>query len=268
MTRSKVFLTIAVLLVFVSMLGAWTGNDMAETRYVNPMLLSTYANENIYYTRRDLVGPIMTAGECPYFYPVSGLTNACGAVAGAEIVAFYDKYFTDLIPDWTPHYNSGKYRWQDSTYVPAVMRELYTLMRTNVDGAGVSESDFLNGLKSYINGKGHQVSYDNAKSGNKVNYEKCLDAVDNNKVVVLFTSATRVCNIVDNFDYDTIVPTNISDAHIMVIFGYFEVYYYDFTGMFRYDRYLKVAMGMNGYDSMFFKADNTDVQAAYVVNIQ
>lgn len=269
MTRTKGFLIIAVLLAFVSVFGAWTGSNNVETRYADAMLLSTYANETIYYTSRDVVGPVNTPGNCPFYEPLSDLTNACGATAGAEIVAYYDKYYPNLIPDWVSYYPaSGKYRFQDETYVPAIMRDLYTRMRTNVDDVGVSRTDFLNGLTSYINSKGHTVSYQNVKSGNSLNYEQCKSAINNNKIIVLFTLPTCVYGVSSGTNSDGITTTNIAGAHIMVIFGYCELRYYNNSGLFRTDLYLNVAIGQTGYTSAFYRADCTDTEAAYIVNIQ
>lgn len=269
MTRTKGFLIIAVLLVCVSVFGAWTGSNVVETRYADAMLLSTYATETVYYTSKEVTGPINTFGKCPFYEPISGLANSCGAVAGAEIVAFYDRYFPELIPDWTPYYTSNNnYRKQDTVYIPALMSDLYTRMRTNVDDVGVSRTDFLNGLTSYVNGKGHQISYQSVKSGSTLNYEQCKNAIDNNKVIVLFTLPTEVYHIYLGTNQETITPTNIAGAHIMVAFGYFQVKYYNNSGLFRTDTYLNVAIGQTGYTSAFYKINSADTEAAYIVNIQ
>lgn len=270
MKKSKFFLITAILLVFMSVFGAWTGTSAnGETRYADAPLLSTYANVTYNYTSRDVVGPINTVGDCPFFEPLSDLSNACGAVAGAEIVAFYDRYFTDLIPNWTPYYASNnKYRYQDETVIPAIMRELYTLMRTNVDDVGVSETDFLNGLRSYINSKGHQVNYQSVMTANYLNYEQCKNAIQNNKVIVLFTTPTEVYHISSVPDRDTIGTINIAGAHIMLIFGYCELTYYYNSDVIGYYKFLNVAMGRTGYTSEFYKPESTSTQAAYIVNIQ
>lgn len=269
MTKTKTFITVAILLAFVSMFGAWTGGNNTETRYADSLLYSTYASETVSFTRREVTGPVTTTGNCPFFYPLADLTNACGAVAGAELVAFYDRYFPDLIPDWTPYYTANNnYRRQDSTYIPAVMRQLYTLMRTNVDDVGVSRTDFLNGLTSYFNSKGRQISYQSVKSGNTINYEQCKNAIDNNKAIVLFTLPTNVYGIGTGTTSDTIDAISIDGAHIMVAYGYIQVRYYNNSGLFRTDTYLIVAMGQVGYTSMFYRVDSTTTQAAYIVNVQ
>ena len=269
MTKSKSFLIVAILLVFVSMFGAWSGASAydAEVRYADAPLISTYANETINYTRKEIVEENYTDGKCPMY--ISNLTNACGAVAGAEIVAFYDKYYPELIPNWVSYYTaSGKYRVQDATYVPALTSELYTLMRTNVDDVGVSRTDFLNGLTSYINGKGYQVSYQSVKSGNSLNYTQCKNAVDNNKVIALFVLPTTIYEIINSSNSDVITSSNIAGAHIMVVYGYTKINYYNASGLFRTDTYLRVSTGRADIQSAYYRIDSTTTDAAYIVNIQ
>lgn len=269
MKKTKIFLLVVAMLVCLWACGAWTiDGGAAETRYADPALLSAYADERIDFTSRDIVGPVTTDGKCPFYYGLSDLPNSCGAVAGAEIVAYYDKYFPNLIPDWDSYFPAtGKYRSQNSTYVAPLMRDLYTRMRTNVDDVGVSRTDCLNGLTSYVNSKGYQVSYQSVMSGNTLNFEQCKTAIANNKVIILFTAPTSVYDLSTDTDHDTLFPINISGAHIMVIFGYCEVTYYNNGAMFRNDKYLYVAVGKTGYSSMLYKANDTATQAAYVVNI-
>lgn len=262
------FAIIPVLLVCVMMFGAWTNVDNADVRYADADFVSTYATETVTYTSREVSEKGTTDGRCPEYFQISGLTNACGAVAGAEIVAFYDKYYPALIPGWTSYYPAtGKYRIQEETYVPALMNELYTLMRTNVDDVGVSEADFLNGLKSYVNGKGYKINYQNVKSGSTVNYAQCKAAIDNNKVIALLVQPTSVYNLFENAGEDLLVPTNIAGAHIMVAYGYWQIKYYNNSGLFRTDTYLYVATGRDGIPTALFKVDSTDLEGAYVINI-
>ena len=269
MTKTKTFITVAILLAFVSVFGAWTGGNNTETRYADSLLYSTYANETVNYTRRVITAEGYTSGNCPFYAGPSDLTNACGAVAGSEIVAFYDKYYPNMITDWTSYYTStGKYRLQDSTYVPAVMRQLYTLMRTNVDDVGVSRTDFLNGLTSYINSKGYGVNYQSVKSGNTIDFAQCKNAIDNNKVIALFALPTTLYELAEGTNNDTYMTINISSAHIMVVFGYIQFQYYNASGLFRTDTYLYAAIGKTGYKFGMYKINSADTEAAYIVNIQ
>lgn len=269
MTRTKTFITVAILLAFVSVFGAWTGSNNVESRYADAQLYSTYASETINYTKKVTTAQNFTDGNCPFYYGTPDITNACGAVAGSEIVAFYDKYYPNMIPNWTSYYTaSGKYRIQDSVYVPALTRELYTLMRTNVDDVGVSRTDFLNGLTSYINGKGYQVNYQSVKSGKTIDFAQCRNAIDNNKVIALFALPTTVYQLSTESNRDTYAGININSAHIMVVFGYVQYQYYNTSGLFRTDTYLYAAMGKVGYNYVLYKIDSTTTEAAYIVNVQ
>lgn len=273
MTKTKIFTVTAFLLVLITVCCAGTSVNAyassAEVRYSDAPLLSPYSSIVINYTRREITAENYTDGNCPYYYPVSGLTNACGAVAGSEVVAFYDKYFPELIPDWVSYYPaSGKYRVQDFTYVPSVMREMYTLMRTNVEDVGVSRTECLDGLRSYINGRGRQVSYQSVTSGSSINFEQCKNAIDNNKVILLFTLPTTVYAMSEANNSDSFFETNIAGAHIMVAFGYLQIKYYNNGGLFRTDTFLQVAMGQPGYTEKMYKIDSATTEAAYIVNIQ
>lgn len=271
MTKNKIFLTIAILLIFVVVFAAGTSAfaSAGEIRYADAPILSTYDSEIINYTSREITQENYTFGRCPMFTGTSDLTNACGAVAGAEIVAFYDRYYDNLIPDWTPYYTSNNnYRRQDSVVVPALIRELYTLMRTNVDDVGVSESDFLNGLTSYVNGKGHKVNYQSVKSGKSISFEQCKNAIDNNKVIVLFVLPTTVYNLTETSNYDLLSPKNIAGAHIMVAYGYLQIKYYNNSGLFRTDTYLYASTGKGDFPSAYYRIDSATTQAAYIVNVQ
>lgn len=256
-----------VLTVCLFTFGAWTYNTTAQ-RYADVQLVSTYTTTTVNYTSKDDSVYKRTAGNTPCYISLNDMTNACGAVAGAEIVAYYDKYFENLIPDWVSYYpKTGKYRLQDSTYVPAVMRELYTLMRTNVDDVGVSESDFKDGLKKYINNHGYNVSYQNVVSGSSIDYNACKQAIDNNKIIALLTRACEIYEVGYGNGHDTIVGVNITGSHIMVAYGYQEIRYYNESGLFRTDLYLDVATGWSLPETSYYKVNPHNLNAAYIVNI-
>lgn len=271
MIRKKIFLATAILLIFVAVfgVGASAYASVAETRYADAPVRSPYASEIINYTSKEVTEENYTFGRCPMFTGTSDLDNACGAIAGAEIVAFYDRYFPELIPDWTPYFNSNlNYRWQDDVVIPALIHELYTLMRTNVDDVGVSRTDFLNGLTSYVTGKGYQINYQSVKSGNSLNYQQCKNAIDNNKVIVLFVNPTTVYTLTEANGYDALAPKNITGAHIMLAFGYLQIKYYNANGLFRTDTSLCIATGRDDFPLVFYKIDSTTTNYAYIVNVQ
>lgn len=269
MTKGKKLIFVPILLVFLMMFGAWTYQVDTEDRYADAALVTPRSSsETINYTDRVEKLLYNTSGNCPLYRQINGLTNACGAVAGAEIVAFYDKYYPNMITGWQSHFDSGFYRLQDTTYVPAVMNELYTLMRTNVDDVGVSEDDFKNGLKTYVNNQGYSLSYTSVRNWlGRLNFDDCKAALDQNKVIVLFTKAGDVYQVGSGDGYDTIYPTTIAGAHIMVAYGYYQVEYYNAKGLFRTDTYLHVAVGHTAPTHAYYKIDSTNLNAAYVVNV-
>lgn len=258
------FMLCASLLVF----GAWTTNAVVpETRYADAQLISAYANETIAYDTKEITTNT-TVRETPEYEPIGGLSNSCGAVAGAIIVGFYDKYLTNLIPNWDPCFPNGKYRMQDYEHVPAVMNQLYTLMRTNVDDVGVSQSDCLNGLRSYVNQQGYSLSYSSVASTSSLDYAACKNAIDNNKPILIFSRPCDLYFVATNTDGDDVrVPTNISGAHIMVVYGYEEIRYYNNGSLFRTDIYLMARTGWTALTYGLYQVSTHTLNAAYVVSI-
>lgn len=260
---------LALSLISVLIFGGWTTEQGATTeRYADAPIISKIASTTIEYNYRT-VDWNYTPGYVPYFTQVSGMSNACGAVAGAEIVAFYDKYYENLIPGWVSYYPaSGVYRFQDSVYVPAVMWELYDLMQTNVKDVGVSEQEFVDGLKAYINNHGYSVNMQNVVSGSSIDYQACKNAINNNKVIALLSHAGDVYDLKEYSGHDTVTPINIAGSHIMVAYGYYEINYYNSNNnLFRTDMYLEVATGLSIPQTALYKVNPHNLSSAYIVNI-
>ncbi|MDE7406389.1 MAG: hypothetical protein K2M89_05915 [Clostridiales bacterium] len=259
--------TIALLMLCLPFCGGWTSapNNQAEDRYVGGELIATYASETISYVSKEVVEDISTVKGTPEYSAVSGMQNGCGAVAGAIIVGFYDKYYGNLIPDWDSYYSTGTYRMQNGTYVQTLLFDLYDRMQTNVIAEGVSESEFKNGLKSYVVDHGYNIQYTSLGTGNGFNYSAFKTAVTNNEPTVLFVrpSTLYFCQAHSNEDY--IITSNISGNHIMVAYGYYEVKYTLSNGT-RTDKYLHVATGLSGDSTALYKVGSY-IDAAYKVTI-
>lgn len=269
MKKLLYFTLILVILASICMFGAWSPVSQieTETRYADASIISSVATETVYFTTRDNVEMHDTDGGAPAFIG-SNLTNACGPVAGAEIVAFYDKYYPNLIPGWDSYYPAtGKYRTQNGTYITPLLQELYTLMKTNVGGDGVTEANFKSGLQTYFTNHGYSASYSSVKSGSSLNYSTCKTAIDSNKVIVLFTTPGNVYEISQTSDHDTIASYTISGNHIMIAYGYLQIKYYSGSTLFRTDTYLKVATGRSMPAVAFYKLDTNNIEAAYIVNV-
>ncbi|MDE6201033.1 MAG: hypothetical protein K2M47_04050 [Clostridiales bacterium] len=266
MNKTNRIKTIALITLCLPFCGGWTEAAEQDNRYVGGELISTYASETISYVSKQVVENVTTANGTPLYSAVSGMQNGCGAVAGATIVGFYDKYYANLIPDWDSYYSSGTYRIQNGTYVQTLLFDLYDRMQTNVVAPGVSESEFKNGLKSYVVDHGYSLEYTSLGTGNNFNYSAFKSAVKNNEPTVLFVQPSNlyICAFGENEDY--IYTSSISGNHIMVAYGYYEVKYTLSNGT-RTDKYLQVATGLSGTTDAFYKVGSY-IDAAYQVKIK
>lgn len=230
-----------------------------------------YTDETITYTSKEDTYQETTNGA-PFYQSPSSLTNNCGSVAGATVVGFYDKYYEDLIPNYVSYYPAtGIYKRSDSTYVPALISELYTLMRTNEDDVGVSESDCLDGLETYVEGKGRSISYSSLKSWGTFNRSAYTTALANNKPALLFCNTNvKLTKIVPNANgtSDIIVVETLPSNHIVVAYGLMTIKYYNGSNNFRTDYYVRVATGLSSMSVYHINIGSINwLNSAYTVNI-
>lgn len=271
--KKLVWLLIAIFVVSsVMIFGAMapasqTEAEEAETRYFDAPALSTIASQDIYYTTRS-VSKGETDGGAPCFYVNNGLANCCGPLAGTEAVAFYDKYFPNLIAGWSSYDpDTNAYYLQTKEYIDPVLYKLYDLMKCNVNGSGVTEASFLDGLKTYFNNQGYSVSYKNVAWGNYLDYTPCVDAMKQNKIVVLFVAPGPIYQLAEYSDHDTFYETNISGNHIMIAYGYLQMTYY-LGGTYQGTKtYVKVATGQSVIKTAYYNVLTNNLQAAYVIDV-
>lgn len=240
-----------------------------EKRYYDApsFMYASESNEIINFSRKEeeLV-------ELPYAVPVyfsNTLSNACGAIAGAMIVGFYDKYYEDLIPNYVSYYTAnGRYRRPDSTYIPALMQNLYTLMQTNVVDVGVSVSECLSGLQQYVVSKSRNITYTDIKS-TTFNETAYKNGLSNLKPSLLFCSGANLYQIRTGDTQDEVLYALTSNSHIVVGTGYYKVRYYNSNNInFRTDTYLIVSTGWQVNSVAYMKANDTSwLDDGYVVNI-
>ena len=267
MKKIKNLFYAALVVLSLGMLGAWAPVSVAsaEIRFADAQMYSTYATETITFDNKETD---YKKNYAPQYYLISGLKNACGALAGTEVVGFYDKYHPSMIPIWESFYaSSGKYKPQDDEYVPNVMNELYKLMNTNVGGTGVSESDFVNGLKRYIMRQGYVVNMQCVSSGTSIDYAACKTAINNNKAIVLLIKATDVYLLSEGTTQDSISTVRIADSHIMMVSGYHEIKYYKSGSLFRTDRYLIASSGSLSIGTVYYRLNDGSLSGAYIVDI-
>lgn len=187
----------------------------------------------------------------------SGYTNNCTSVAATNVVAFYDRYYPNLIPDYEPGYVVNGYYWYypnlGSSAIATLHATLYDYIGVNSVAAGATENDVKNGLKRYINEKGYSVTYSSMyESATTVNLTKVQQMVNNNQVALVFFAGYHFIYGFSTTDNVRTVIRMTSDAgHAMMIFGYFTVDYYKNNQKFLTETYLEASscnqFGDQGY---------------------
>ncbi len=163
-----------------------------------------------------------------------GMTNYCGAMAGRNVVVFYDRWLTNLVPGYDPGMvsASGIYRYFPDMDLPAtdaVMASLYDLMHIGQVG-GTTSQNFKNGLISYASEKGYDVSYSSFYSNSvAVNLSQLTTAINQNKIgVVMCSQYNFIYNIVqyEEQGFTHISKFQSTTAHMMMVYGYKTIAFY------------------------------------------
>lgn len=273
MTRNKKKSFAAIIAFLLCALCCWQGAAVAfadeEVRYTDGGISTMSFTNNIYYTSRTQVDYNITDGMAPTYLAMGEYTNSCGAIAGANTIGFFDKYVPNLIPGWVSYYTSnGRYRMPDSVYVPEIIAELYTRMRTNVDDVGVSESDFLNGLEEYVEVRNFDIMYTSLFSGGQINYEGCKAFIDNNKPILVFMDPTDMISIAKYSGYDYVMYIPLNSAHIALIYGYEKIQYTLTNGSVLTKTYLIMSTGVSSpsvaYLDISTSVDINDAKGVYI----
>lgn len=155
------------------------------------------------------------------------LSNACSPLAGMNIVAFYDRWYENLIHDYTPGvmFSTG-YQYHIDKYLPQTenaINSLYSLMKTG-DYGGTTSANFKSGLNTYVKNAGYSLSsasfYGNTKT---VNLNALKAAIQQDKVGLIMCSRFNfVLDIVfsEQLSIARIVKTNYDAGHMMMVTGY------------------------------------------------
>lgn len=269
MRSTKKLLIIGVALLCLPFFGAWTtafAQQPTEQRYVGAQLISQYSDtETIDYISKTVVENISTDKGAPGYFAIDEMRNACGAVAGTVAVGFYDKYYTNMIPNWNSYYSNGNYRLQDGVHVPAVMRDLYARMKTNVVADGVSEDEFKTGLEEYVKSVGYDMYYDSVWNGS-FDYTAFKNAVNNNKVTALFVKPSNVYLLGQGDGFDKLSSMQLTGNHIMTAYGYMEVRYVMSYGI-RTEAFVKVISGLPSAREALYKIGSY-VDSAYILEVR
>lgn len=228
----------------------------------------SYSTESVYFTYRSETNYEMVRRH-PGYSPV-GLTNACVPAAGGNIIGYYDRYYTELIPNFTPGNLMGGlyfYKPQDSNVNEAI-DNLYTYMETNVDGPGTTITGFLNGMSTYCSGKGRNISFYSCMSGSTFSYNTAKQRIEQGEPIVLFLDGYNVIDLTLSSGVEVLDILTSSYPHAMAGFGYKDITYSLSGGGQRTDNYIAVATGLSARPRGFFNINfNTTIDQVYAINI-
>ncbi|MDE7256519.1 MAG: hypothetical protein K2N50_00995 [Clostridia bacterium] len=242
-------------------------NGADESRFCGYAEFVTQS-ETINYSRKE-TSEYKIKSEIPDYYRM-GENTSCANIAGAVVIGYYDRFCEELMPDFKAYYQIGSgimYR-PGGVVAEQVMTSLYTLMGTDVGGAGTTFDGFQAGMKSYVNG--HNYSYSTQDLGS-IDFNKYKTAVEANKPVAIFLSnfSLRVTGS-DDGATETINYNYCTSAHVVVGYGYKVDTYYNANNQVVATRtYLKVASGLETYKMSHLCLDGkSKVSRATAITIQ
>lgn len=229
----------------------------------------TNTSETVYYTQRN-DNKYDLALSCPQYTNYTNRPSPCAAIAGTNIVGFYDRYYDNLIPDFTAgiDYGSGIYIYNfENAKVGAVLDILYDAMDTDPN-AGATVAGFRSGLSSYVASKGRSITYYSLMSGGSFNYSSLKSRIDSGMPAVVFLQTYHVSLISTGSDRDVIQMMKSNGNHVMAGFGYREITYTLTSGSQRIDRYISVSSGQPGRPVGYLNiASNVNFDDAYAIKI-
>lgn len=192
-----------------------------------------------------------------YFNNNGSLQNTCSNVAGANIIGYYDRYYENLIPNSVPGVGTTK----KYTYYPmsknmvanqAVINDLYNKMLTNITAPGSTQVEYKNGLSSYVQNKGYNISFNTVITNGLFDLNKAKVQLQNGYPISLYMSGYGFTKITDNGSLVTLDKSLYDDNHIAVVYGFDKINYFGANGnLLRSEIYLKVSTGIYGVSGVY-----------------
>lgn len=223
--------------------------------------------ETIYYTTKVETAQKQLADRYPAVDAIA-YNNACAPIAGTNLIQYWDRYFPNLIEDYSPGIEIGShyfYSFPNKT-VTNVGAELYELMGTNTNGAGTTINQFKNGMTQYCSKRGYNISYASCMNFGKFSYSKAKERIDKGEPLVIFTEPVTFAKIESGEGSDEIHYYKMELPHTLVAFGYKDIKYTLSNGQTRTDNYLEVESGAVEYKAGYCNVNyETTIDDAYGV---
>ena len=248
----KKFLCIALSvlsLAYVPSIGVGIGYA-EESRYSLDFVqggnyLGTQYRDVYYSTKSDKDDMYVNPYKAPAFVP--SRANACAVHSGGNAIVYYDRIYDELIPGY-----KHKYVWGGFTYgtqndaVDNMFATLYDMMGT--DSRGTSIEGFKSGMRQYVSLRGRSINITQA-TGNYygVNLDYLKTQLEAEKVAAVFLDTFSIVTfegLSPKDGYDHITHYVYNGHHVMLVYGYRDIYYYNANGSLKQrDTYLYVSTG-------------------------
>lgn len=203
----------------------------------------------------------------------SSLTNACGAISGNNVVVFYDRYYPNLLVDFEPGMISGTtYSYfPDLSWSQTVssLESLYSLMHIPTVG-GTTSANFRSGLASFMANQGYTTSYTSFQNtATMVDLNGLIAGINANKVgVIMCSTYNYITSMNFNNERVYVVKQNCSTGHIMMVYGYETIGYYNDGVKFAEKTFLLVSSGYStGTQGYMELNDFSTIDEAWIVNV-
>ena len=243
--------------------------DERVDSFLNTTYRSNWAHivtsETIDYAQRSITQNDINATYPCYYSNNDGLGD-CVAVAGASVIGYFDRFYENLIPDFTPGYGqSGAYMYLDADQKVNVLID--DLLERMNDAGSITAAEFRSGMTSYINDQDYYVSFYSCMTGNSVDFSKIKSRINMGLPVVILTLnylATEFYNVTE----EKVNLTNYycPSNHAMAGYGYQEITYTFSNGSKRTDQYIKVHVN-NALTSAYLNIAQSDIRFLYAVDI-
>ena len=206
----------------------------------------------------------------------SVIKNACGPLTGMNIVTFYDRWYTNLVPNYTPGYinSAGDYEYLPDMAFAATensILSLYSLMKTEELGGTIS-ANFKSGLIKYVEDAGYSVSSSSFYGHSlTVNLSKLKTAIGQNKVGILMLRKFNFVYSVQNIQSESriqVTKINMDAGHMMMVYGYMTLDFYKNGNIIRTETFLNVTSSDGSGNSGYIQVnDYLEIEEALIYTI-
>lgn len=248
--------------------------DMTDEIYYTGLDLPRQETETFSYATKTTESYYINPTFPAYYNLNNTITNTCAPVAGTIILGYYDRYFTDLIPNVTVgRSRNGVYTYYamtvGATGKQAVIDDLYQRMQTNVSGAGSTQTQYESGLTSYVQSIGYTISYESVLTNGSFDLNKAVAQLKNGKPISLSMVNFCFASVTDSGNSVTLNKNVYDNNHIAVAYGYEKVNYYNANGaLIRSEIYLSVSSGLSAETGVYLVNGYGTLNHAKAINIQ